>query len=85
MTDLQKLIGATVKAGVTRGELRPDADPRAVAAVVTATMEGAIMLGRLYRDQAPMRHAVEHLRWYIGQLVVPYSGTESASSYEGEL
>jgi TetR/AcrR family transcriptional repressor of nem operon len=68
MTDLQKLIGVTVKAGVAGGELRPDADPRAVATIVTATMEGAIMLGRLYDDPAPIRHAVEHLRWYIGQL-----------------
>lgn len=68
MSDLQKLIGVTVKAGVARGELRPDAEPRAVAAVVTATMEGAIMLGQLYDDPAPLRHAVEHLRWYIDQL-----------------
>ncbi|HMQ32578.1 MAG TPA: TetR family transcriptional regulator [Chloroflexaceae bacterium] len=70
MTRLQKLIGATVKAGVARGELRPEADPRAVATVITATMEGAIMLGRLYADPAPLRHAVEHLRWYLAQLAV---------------
>ncbi len=68
MTDLQKLIGVTVKAGVAQGELRPDTDPRAVAAVLTATMEGAIMLARLYDDPAPLRHALAHARWYIGQL-----------------
>lgn len=68
MSGLQKLIGVTVKAGVARGELRPDADPRAVAAVVTATMEGAIMLGRLYDDPAPLRHAMAHLHWYLRQL-----------------
>ncbi|NTU83175.1 MAG: TetR/AcrR family transcriptional regulator, partial [Chloroflexales bacterium] len=68
MTGLQKLIGITVKAGVARGELRPEADPRAVAAVLIATLEGAIMLGRLYDDPAPMRAAVAHLSWYISQL-----------------
>jgi TetR/AcrR family transcriptional repressor of nem operon len=71
MTDLQKLIGVTVKAGVARGELRPDADPRAVAAVLTSTMEGAIMLARLYGDPAPLGHAVAHARWYIAQLATP--------------
>ncbi len=71
MADLQRLIGATVKAGVARGELRPDADPRAVAAVVTATMEGAIMLGRLYDDPAPVRYAADHLRGYLAQLTAP--------------
>lgn len=68
MTELQKLIGVTVKQGVARGELRPDADPRAVAAVLTATLEGAIMLGRLYQDPAQMQHVVAHLTAYVESL-----------------
>lgn len=68
MNDLQKLIGATVKQGVARGELRPDADPRAVAAILTAAVEGGIMLGRLYQDSAPMQHVVAHLTAYIESL-----------------
>lgn len=75
MTDLQRLIGGTVKRGVAAGELRPDADPRAVAALVTATMEGAVMLGRLYADPAPLRHAVEHLRWYFDSMMKDDEGT----------
>jgi TetR/AcrR family transcriptional repressor of nem operon len=72
MTDLQKLIGATVKQGMAAGELRPDANPRAVAAVVTATVEGAIMLGRLYGDPVQMQHVVAHLTGYIKQLTVSW-------------
>lgn len=68
MTGLQKLIGATVKQGVARGELRADADPRAVATVLTATLEGAIMLGRLYQDPAQMLHVVAHLTAYVESL-----------------
>jgi TetR/AcrR family transcriptional regulator, transcriptional repressor for nem operon len=71
MTDLQKLIGVTVKRGVARGELRPDVDPRAVAAVLTAALEGAIMLGRLYQDPTPMAHVVTHLSMYIAALTAP--------------
>jgi AcrR family transcriptional regulator len=68
MIDLQRLIGGTVKRGIADGELRPEIDPRAVAAICTAQLEGAIMLGRLYGDTTPMRYAVDHLAGYIDAL-----------------
>jgi TetR/AcrR family transcriptional repressor of nem operon len=68
MTRLQKLIGAAVKQGVADGELRADADPRTVATIVTAAVEGAILLGRLYQDPTPMQHVVAHLTAYIDGL-----------------
>ena len=68
MTDWHKLIGSTVKAGVRSGELRPEADPRVVASVLTATMEGALMLSKLYDDSVYMRRAVDHLNSYIRSL-----------------
>jgi TetR/AcrR family transcriptional regulator, transcriptional repressor for nem operon len=70
MTELQKLIGVTVKQGVVAGELRPEADPRRIAAIFTALLEGAIMLGRLYQDPAPMLYAVEHLTAQLDQLTL---------------
>ena len=70
MTELQKLIGATVKQGVADGELRPEADPRRTAALFTAMLEGAIMLARLYQDRAPIDHAVAHLTAYLDQLTI---------------
>jgi TetR/AcrR family transcriptional regulator, transcriptional repressor for nem operon len=69
MTGWQKLIGSTVKAGVASGELVPGADPYAVATVVTATMEGAVFLSKLYDDPAHMRRAVEHVEAYVRGLV----------------
>lgn len=71
MSDLQKLIGATVKQGVAAGELRPDADPRAVATILTAALEGAIMLGQLYQSPAPMLTTVQHLAGYLETLRAP--------------
>lgn len=65
MTRWQKLIGSNVKAGVARGELRPDADPYAVATIVTATLEGAVFLSKLYDDPVPMRRAVDHVERYV--------------------
>jgi TetR/AcrR family transcriptional repressor of nem operon len=65
MTRWQRLIGGTVKAGVARGELRADADPYDVATVVTATLEGAVFLSKLYDDDVPMLRAVDHVAGYV--------------------
>ena len=65
MTRWQRLIGSTVKAGVAAGELRPDADPYTVATLVTATLEGAVFLCKLYDDPVHMRRAVDHVEAYV--------------------
>ena len=65
MTRWQKLIGANVKAGVERGELRPEADPYVVATIVTATLEGAVFLSKLYDDDTAMHRAVDHISAYL--------------------
>jgi hypothetical protein len=69
MTGWQKLIGSTVRDGVAAGELRTDADPYVVATVVTATMEGAVFLSKLYDDPVHMRRAVQHVESYVRGLV----------------
>lgn len=71
MTSWQKLVGATVKQGVLAGELRPEADPRTVASIVTATLEGAVMLTKLYGEPTHMRHVIDHLTVYLTSLAVP--------------
>lgn len=68
MTEWLRLIGGTVKAGVRSGELRPDTDARALASTIAATLEGAVMLSRLYRDPAYMDRAVEHLTRHLESL-----------------
>ena len=70
MTDWQRLIGATVKLGIERGEFQPQADPRAVATIMTAILEGAIMLTRLYDDTSYMDRAIEHLDTYLDSLLL---------------
>ena len=74
MSDCLRLIGSTVKEGIARGELRPETDPRAVATVITATLEGAIVLTRLYDDAEHMRRATKHLHGYIASLTVAMGG-----------
>ena len=68
MTSWQRLIGSTVKAGVGAGELRADCQPRVVATIVTATLEGAVMLTKLYGDGDHMKRSIDHLSSYLGSL-----------------
>lgn len=68
MSGWLRLVGRIVKDGKARGELSPEADPRAMASVVVATLEGALMLSRLHDDPAHMRRAVEHLKQHLKSL-----------------
>jgi TetR/AcrR family transcriptional repressor of nem operon len=54
-----------VAKGIERQEIRPDVDIEAFATVFIATLEGAIMLSKLYEDATHMSRAIEHLTWYI--------------------
>jgi len=70
MTIWQKLIGKVAKEGLASGELRPDIDPRELASVITSTLEGAVMMSKLFRDPLHMRWAVDHLMAYLDTLVL---------------
>jgi AcrR family transcriptional regulator len=69
MTSWLRLIGGTVKQGMADGELRPDTDPRMVATIMASTLEGSIMLSKLYDDPIYIHRAVEHLTGYLQSLV----------------
>ena len=73
-TDWLRLVGSIVKEGVRLGELEDGVDPREVASVVVATLEGAVMLSRLHEDPAHMESAVRHLEAYLRSLSRPVAG-----------
>jgi AcrR family transcriptional regulator len=68
MSGWLRLVGREVKEGVKSGELLSATDPRSVASVVVATLEGAVMLSRLYDDPDHMRRAVDHLKDHLSSL-----------------
>ena len=53
----------------TAGRFPPDTDVRRLAHHILATMEGAVMLARAYRDFKPFDDAVQQLRDYFDRLV----------------
>lgn len=68
MESWHRLIGAIVKDAKTRGELDDAVDPYQLATVVTATLEGSLMLTKLFRDGSHMHRAVQHLTDHIESL-----------------
>jgi TetR/AcrR family transcriptional regulator, transcriptional repressor for nem operon len=68
MTLWHRLIGRIVKDGVAAGTLASGTDPYALASLVTASLEGALMLSRLYRDPVYTDRVVDHLVAHVQTL-----------------
>ena len=68
MSGWLRLVGRIVKDGAREGELSPEADPREIASVVVGTLEGALMLSKLFDDPQHMERAVAHLKRHLSHL-----------------
>lgn len=58
-------LAVIVQEGQRRGEIRKDARPEEVAALIVGTLEGGLMLARLQRSDAPVDLAVRHLEAFL--------------------
>lgn len=65
MDALRETIRRIITKGIERQEVRPGVDADAFASVFISTLEGAIMMSKLYRDTVHMRRAIEHIIHYI--------------------
>ena len=59
------LVQRIVQAGLRAGEVRIGVDPRDVASVFIACIEGAVMLSHLHGDSVHLAAARKHLRRYV--------------------
>lgn len=60
-----------VHQGLQRDELQSSASPDEVATILIATLEGALMMTKLYDDARYVRYGLVHLREYVGNLANP--------------
>jgi TetR/AcrR family transcriptional repressor of nem operon len=58
---LQKIV----KQAKERGEIRTAVDPKVVATLIVASLEGALMMSRLERNDDPLRRVQQHLNRYL--------------------
>jgi AcrR family transcriptional regulator len=69
MDEWQQLIIRTARKGIKIGDMRPDTDPEALATLITAALEGAVMLSKLYGDPIHMHRVVDHLTAHVRSLM----------------
>lgn len=65
MDALREMIYRIITKGIERHEVRPGVDADAFASVFIATLEGGVMMSKLYRDTIHIHRAVEHVIQYI--------------------
>jgi TetR/AcrR family transcriptional regulator, transcriptional repressor for nem operon len=68
MESWHRLIGSIVKEAKARGEIDADVDPYQLATLVTSTLEGSLMLSKLFHDPTHERRAVASLSAHIESL-----------------
>jgi AcrR family transcriptional regulator len=69
MDGLRGLVARTAERGKSRGEVRPEVDGDALATVMVSTLEGAVMMSRLYGDDVHVARVAAHLRQYLDESV----------------
>jgi len=65
MDSLRSTIQRIISKGIERQEIRPGVDSDVCATLFIATLEGSVMLSKLYQDPVHMRRAAEHVTNYI--------------------
>ena len=69
MDGLRALVVRVARRGMEKGELRDSADPDALASLLISSLEGAVMLAKLYEDPVHVTRGVEHLERYLDESV----------------
>jgi AcrR family transcriptional regulator len=65
MDGLRALVIRVTTRGQERGEVRPEVDGEALASVLISTLEGAVMMSKLYGDDVHVARAAQHMRSYL--------------------
>jgi TetR/AcrR family transcriptional repressor of nem operon len=61
----QAMIGEILQEGIAAGGIRPEIDPCAVANHIIGSLEGAMLISRIERNDGALRQAVAHLDSYL--------------------
>jgi TetR/AcrR family transcriptional regulator, transcriptional repressor for nem operon len=64
------LVGSIIELGIRQGEILAHTDIEQVSTVILATIEGAIMMSKLYGNDLYLDRAIAHLRQYISDLQI---------------
>lgn len=70
MDEWRDLIQRIVVKGINKGEFRPEIESAALASLIIASLEGGLMMSKLYNDPTFIYRVAEHLHTHIDQNVL---------------
>ncbi len=78
MDSWRETIHRIVAKGIARQELRPDVDSDVLASLLISSLEGAIMMSKLYGDSAHIHRVADYLTHYIKTSVSAHPEAKSS-------
>jgi TetR/AcrR family transcriptional regulator, transcriptional repressor for nem operon len=70
VNNIRAVIGSIVELGIRQGEILASTEDEQVSTILFATIEGAIMMSKLYGTDLYLDRAITHLHQYINGLSV---------------
>ena len=61
----RNLICRIINLGISKGEIRSNVEADTVASIMISTLEGAVMMSKLYGNSIHIERAIDHLNDYI--------------------
>jgi len=65
MDELMKSLGEIIKDGIKQKQLRSEIEIDTACSVIIATIEGGVMLSKLFNDSKYIRHCTAQVKYYI--------------------
>jgi AcrR family transcriptional regulator len=65
MDTWRDLLRRTIRRGIAQGQMRDTVNIEALISLIISTLEGSIMMSKLYNDVTHIEYAVEHLLHHI--------------------
>jgi TetR/AcrR family transcriptional regulator, transcriptional repressor for nem operon len=65
VNEWRNLICRIIEKGIKKGEINTNVEPDVIATIIISTVEGAIMMSKLYGDSIHLERAVNYLNIYL--------------------
>jgi len=65
MNSWRNMICRIIRKGIEKGEIRPTVNADEVATILISTLEGAVMMSKLYGDSIHIERVIQHLNHYL--------------------
>lgn len=65
MNSWRELFRLIIEKGVKKGEIHPNIDADEITSIIISTLEGSVMMSKLYSDSIHIERAIRHLNNYL--------------------